>query len=451
MTQKINVRAEIESAPIGKFHWFFGVLLGIVMFFDGYDLFNAAYVIPLVRTTWQPSSSMIGIMLSSGIAGLTIGSVLQGLLADRIGRRRVMLIALWVLTASNALLAFAVDSPVSFTVCRLILGMSLGMITPLVITYINELAPKKVANIYTTLVFIVGFSLGGIFAGIIGIALGQRYGWEWIYVVGVLCLVVSIAAQAWFPESIRYLALRGDTERVRQLLSRLRPERSGAYAAAEFEMPRPSSQAASVTVLLSPVYRRRTLISWVAGFLGLFCVHGLTGWLPTLVIQKGAGISSGFAYGSLVMVAALFGALACAWLADRINSRAISMAVGYVFAGVAMICLGMYSNQWVIIGLVAATGFFLFGAQAVMNNFQAMSYQTEVRGTGVGVAIALNRVGGILGPFLIGVLHSIHPAPKYTFFALAAALFLAAVTVSFARRNMVSTDSAPDSLAQLQH
>jgi len=127
------------------------------------------------------------------------------------------------------------------------------------------------------------------------------------------------------------------------------------------------------------------------------------------------------------------------------------MAVGYVFAGVAMICLGMYSNQWVIIGLVAATGFFLFGAQAVMNNFQAMSYQTEVRGTGVGVAIALNRVGGILGPFLIGVLHSIHPAPKYTFFALAAALFLAAVTVSFARRNMVSTDSAPDSLAQLQH
>src|SRR5262249_50430580 len=140
-------------------------------------------VIPLVRHAWQPSPAMIGMMLSSGIVGLSIGSVLQGLIADRIGRRKVMLGALWTLTAASALLATAVHSAVAFALARLVLGMALGMVTPLALTCINEWAPRRNANTFATWVFQFGFSAGGIFAGIAGLTLTSRLGWQSLYFV----------------------------------------------------------------------------------------------------------------------------------------------------------------------------------------------------------------------------------------------------------------------------
>jgi len=437
MTQPINPLEEVSGASIGKFHWAFGILIGLIMLFDGYDLFNAAYVIPLVAKTWKPEPTMIGIMLSSGIVGLSIGSVLQGVLADRIGRRKVLLLALGVLTACNVILAVAVNSPLSFAFCRMILGTALGMITPLVITYINEWAPKKLSNTFTIWSFQVGFSIGGILAGVVGITMGQSFGWQSIYFVGTGSLLVALLAYFRLPESIQYLVLRRENEKVRELLISLRPERAEIYRTATFTHNKPVASVGSVKTLLSPVYRRATLINWVAGFLSLFCIHGLTGWLPSMVIQRGEAISSGFAYGSLIMIASLFGGLSSGWFADRVGSRVKAMIVWYIAAAVAMLFLAVYSDRMMMIVFVAAAGFFVFGAQAVMNNFQVMSYPTEIRGTGMGIAVGLNRVGGILGPFLIGVLHTVSPDPFLTFVGLAVSLLLTAICVSLSKKSGV--------------
>lgn len=434
MSTGINPLEEVRSAPIGRFHWTFGILIGFVMLFDGYDLFNAAYVIPLVAKTWKPDPTTIGIMLSSGIVGLSLGSVLQGLLADRFGRRKVLLWALFLLTACNLCLAALVSSPLSFAASRMVLGTALGMITPLVITYINEWAPKKKSNTFTIWTFQVGFSIGGILAGVIGITMGQRLGWQSIYVVGSASLLVAIYAYYRLPESIQYLAVREDHEKIRSLLISLRPERAELYRNASFTRIRSEEQRGSIKTLLVPAYRRATLINWVAGFLSLFCIHGLTGWLPSMVIQRGEAISSAFGYGSLIMLASLFGGMSSGWFADRVRSRVKAMVVWYVAAAVAMVALAMFSERYMMIVFVAAAGFFVFGAQAVLNNFQVMSYPTEVRGTGMGIAVGINRVGGIMGPFLIGLLHTISPDPSVTFAGLAAALVLAALCVSLSKR-----------------
>ncbi|WP_343652727.1 MFS transporter [Herbaspirillum sp.] len=434
MSTSINPLEEVGSAPIGKFHWTFGILIGFVMLFDGYDLFNAAYVIPLVAKTWKPDPTTIGIMLSSGIVGLSLGSVLQGLLADRFGRRKVLLWALFLLTACNLCLAALVNSPLSFAVSRMVLGTALGMITPLVITYINEWAPKKKSNTFTIWTFQVGFSIGGILAGVIGITMGQQLGWQSIYVVGSASLLVAIYAYYRLPESIQYLAVREDHEKIRKLLISLRPERTELYRNASFTRIRSEEKRGSIKTLLAPAYRRATLINWVAGFLSLFCIHGLTGWLPSMVIQRGEAISSAFGYGSLIMLASLFGGVSSGWFADRVGSRVRAMVVWYVAAAIAMVALAMFSERYMMIVFVAAAGFFVFGAQAVLNNFQVMSYPTEVRGTGMGIAVGINRVGGIMGPFLIGLLHTISPDPSVTFSGLAVALMLAALCVSLSKR-----------------
>ncbi|MFL9879779.1 MFS transporter [Herbaspirillum rhizosphaerae] len=433
MKTMLNPLDEVGGAPIGRFHWTFGILIGFVMLFDGYDLFNAAYVIPLVAKTWKPDPTMVGIMLSSGIVGLSLGSVLQGLLADKFGRRKVLVAALFLLTICNVILALVVTSPWSFAFSRMALGTALGMITPLVITYINEWAPKKQSNTFTIWTFQVGFSLGGISAGIVGITLGQHFGWQSIYIVGSASLLVAIYGWLRLPESIQFLALRGEEEKIRKLLCKLRPDRTQIYRDAGFINAKAAEKRGSIKVLLSQKYRRATLINWVSGFLSLFCIHGLTGWLPSMVIQRGEAVSSAFAYGSLIMVASLFGGMSSGWFADKVHSRIKAMVVWYAAAAVAMAFLAMFSERYMMIFFVAAAGFFVFGAQAVLNNFQVMSYPTEVRGTGMGIAVGVNRLGGIMGPFLIGVLHTINSDPSTTFIGLGVALLLAALSVSLGR------------------
>jgi MFS family permease len=447
----IDVREELAQARVGTFHLRFAVLVAFIMFFDGYDLFNAAYVIPLIRKLWQPSPSMIGIMLSSGIVGLSIGSVLQGLLADRIGRRKVMLIALWTLTLASGLLATVVDSALGFAVVRLMLGTALGMVTPLALICINEWAPRRNANTFATWVFQFGFSAGGIFAGIAGMTLTPRFGWQSLYFVGVLSAAVAAAAMKWLPESAQYLTLRGRDEEVLAMLCKVRPEQAHIYRQARIRPMHKASRAGAIGELLSPLYRRNTIVHWIAGALSLFCIHGLTGWLPSLVVAKGQAVSSAFAYGTLVMIASVFGGISMGWLADRLRSRIRAMIIGFAMAAVFMGSLATTLGKPEAIVLIAATGFFVFGAQAVLNNYQAMTYRTEVRGTGMGVAVGLNRVGGILGPVIVGVVASINPDPFYTFAVFAGSLVLAALVISLGRVEIASLPATSDNDAAGDH
>ncbi|WP_296950587.1 MFS transporter [uncultured Massilia sp.] len=427
MATTFDVREEIESAAISRFHWKLGTLIGIIMFFDGYELFNAAYAIPLILKSWHPGPTDIGMMLSSGIVGLSIGSILQGVLADRFGRRKVMLCALYGLGLASLSLAAIADSPLTFAGFRLCLGTALGMITPLVIAYINEWAPRRSANVYTIWVFQFGFSLGGIMAGAAGAVLAPSFGWQAIYYAGALSILVAVAAQAWLPESAQYLAARRDFTGIGRILGQLHPARRHLYHDAQFTLAGRAGKP-SVRILLQPPYRARTLAAWLSGALSLFCIHGLTGWLPTLLVQRGEAMSSAAAYGTMIMTASLFGGLGSGWLADRVKSRVVAMVVWFALAALSLLALGYASGPFTMMALVAAAGFFVFGGQSVQNNFIASIYPTEVRSTGVGLAVAINRIGGMLGPVVIGFVKSIDPDPIYTFDVLAAAMFLACLS-----------------------
>jgi AAHS family benzoate transporter-like MFS transporter/AAHS family 4-hydroxybenzoate transporter-like MFS transporter len=387
MNQTINVATEMAEARLSSVHLRFAALIGAILFVDGYDLFNAAYVAPYIRKEWALTAPQIGMMLSIGLAGLAGGALIQGPLADRFGRRLLTVSAVWLLGAASLGLAFLVQDFATFCALRFVLGLALGMLSPLAFVYINEWAPRSCANRFSTWAFVIPFSLGGIFAGLAGMAIGPVAGWRGLYLVAGIAIPIAIVAQMILPESVRFLAARQRWDAVRRVLATVRPERAAAYADGRFITGEAESARIGPWTVLSSKYLAATLAIWVGGALSLLCIHGLTGWLPSIVLAEGGAVRTAFGYGALLMTMQIFGGVTGGWLADRFGRLSV-ICWGFVGGGVSLLALAGTIEGAHAVFAVAATGFFIFGAQAVLNNHIAQTYDTGIRSTGVGVAVA---------------------------------------------------------------
>jgi AAHS family benzoate transporter-like MFS transporter/AAHS family 4-hydroxybenzoate transporter-like MFS transporter len=432
----VNAETETRGAPFGRFHVRLALILGAVLFVDGYDLFNAAYVAPYIREEWGLNDPQIGLMLSLGIFGLAIGALLQAPIVNRFGLRKATAAGVLVLGAASFLLATTAHDFVTFCLFRVLLGISLGMLSPLAFVYVNQWAPAQRANLFATITFTLPFSLGGIAAGLAGLAIAPQFGWRGLYMLAaLLALPIGLLCLFTLPESASRLIRLGRLDDLRRQLTALRPERSACYAAATSftESADVATERPRFGQLLRPSFRRRTIGIWTASALSLLCLHGLSGWLPSILISQGAAISSAFGYGVLLMSMQIVGGGAFGWASD-IFGRPRVMAVGFIGGAAALLGLSQLVGTNFTFVAVAAAGFFIFGTQAVMNNFTAMSYPPALRSTGTGAAVAFSRIGGIAGPLVIGWAQGAYGQIWFTLAILAAAQLAASIIIAgFAR------------------
>ena len=430
----IDVRAEIANAPIGPYHRFLALLIGTVVFFDGYDTFNPAYVIHYVAKPWHLAPSQAGLLVSSGLIGFMVGALLQGKFSDRYGRRATLLAALWVATIFSFATAAFANSFLSFCGLRLLTGLGLGTLLPLGVTYVNEYAPRRLANTFSMWGWALGWASGGIVASAIGIYLTPSLGWQALYYAASLSIVLVLICHVALPESIQFSAMRGNGQGIAGIRSRLNPSQSSRYAAAgeTFVFPEPSDRPASVSLLMSTRYRRTTLAVWLSAFFILFAIFGLSGWVPTAMMQRGEGFATSFSFGALIQAMAFVGSLLCGYLADRGGKDRQAMALWW-FGGAASVATLVLVNVHVLNFIcVGAAGFCILGGQNVLNNFTAASYDTEVRGTAVGMMLGVGRAGGILGPFVTGLLQQHTPGTTGLFVAISTASLIGSIAIAFA-------------------
>jgi MFS family permease len=425
----IDVNKELAEARVSPLHIQLGVIMAMLTFFDGYDTFNPAYVIHYVMGPWGLAPGQAGLLVSSGLVGFLIGAGIHGLIADRYGRRVTLLGGLWITSAFTLATPIVGDSFVSFLLVRVFTGIGLGVLLPLATTYINELAPRRLANRFSLWGVALGWAAGGTFAGIVGVFLTPTFGWQVLYWVGSLSIPLTIVLHFILPESVKFLAARGRIEEIKGLLSRLRPERATIYANAQLEVHPVPVRKNSIAALLTPGYRRKTLTIWGAAFLSLFCIFGLTGWIPTVMMQRGETFAASFGFGALMQVMSFLGGLACGHLADRRGVSRGMLSTWWALGGLAVLALIPFNIQTVNIISVAAAGFFIIGAQFVLNNFTAASYETNVRATAVGMMLSVGRVGAILGPFVAGQLQQTFHGPTAMFLTIGAAALVAASAI----------------------
>jgi AAHS family 4-hydroxybenzoate transporter-like MFS transporter len=430
----IDVREEISGAPIGRYHIFLALLIGLVVFFDGYDTFNPAYVIHYVAKPWHLAPGQAGLLVSSGLIGFMIGSLLQGKFSDRYGRRATLLGALWIVTVFSFLTAALGRSFLTFCGLRLLTGLGMGALLPLGVTYVTEYAPRRLANTFAMWGWSLGWATGGIVAAAIGIYLTPIFGWQALYYSASLSIVLVLVCHAVLPESLQFSAMRADWRGIAQVLCRLNPAQSRRYSAddAQFTFPEPSDRRASVSLLLSPQYRRTTLSVWMAAFFILFGIWGLSGWVPTAMMQRGEGFATSFSFGALIQAMAFVGGLLCGYVADHASKDREAMAVWWLGGALSVGMLALFNVHSLNVICVGAAGFCILGGQNVLNNFTAASYETEVRGTGVGMMLGVGRAGGILGPYVTGLLQQHTAGTAGLFVAIGAASLVGGIAILFA-------------------
>ena len=432
--QLIDIQEELAEAKVGKFHWRLGAMMGLLTLFDGYDTFNPAYVIHYVARPWGLQAGQAGLLISSGLVGFLIGAAIHGIVADRLGRRGTLLGGLWITSIFTLLTATMADSFLSFCMLRILTGVGLGVLLPLATTYINELAPRRVANTFALWGVALGWALGGTLAGVAGVFATPVFGWTALYWIGSLSFLLLPFMHLMLPESPKFLALQGRTGEIRDLLAKLRPERAGAYLAAEIPVGQPERPVNSVAALLHGKYRRTTLAIWGSAFLSLFSIFGLSGWIPTVMMQRGETFAASFGFGALMQIMSFVGALVLGHLVDRFGSNRGLLAVWWAIGGVAVLSLVVLNDHIVNVTSVAAAGFFIIGAQFVLNNFTAGSYETGVRATAVGMELGVGRVGAILGPFVAGALQQFYQSPTPMFVSIGLSAIAAGTIILLARR-----------------
>lgn len=427
---EIDVHEELAGAAVTPLHKILGVLITLITLFDGYDTFNPAYVIHYVMQPWGLVPSQAGLLVSSGLVGFLFGAMSHGMAADRFGRRSTLLAGLWIVNVLTLLTALFATDFISFCALRFVTGLGLGVLLPLGTTYINELAPQRVSNRFSLWGVTLGWSLGGVFASLVGVFLTPQYGWQILYFVGALSIPLTLVVHAMLPESPKFLAAHGRIVELRALLSRLRPERAAVYQRASLRAAEKSARQNTIAALLAPRYRRVSLTIWLTAFLSLFAIFGLTGWIPTVMLKRGETFAASFGFGALMQATSFIGGLSLAMLADRgFAGTPRLLGSWWAIGGLAVAALVFVNGHGFNLAIVAIAGFCIIGAQHVLNNFTANSYETGFRASGVGMELGVGRVGAILGPYVIGLLQQVTGGPDAVFWAIGGAAVVAALVI----------------------
>jgi AAHS family 4-hydroxybenzoate transporter-like MFS transporter len=394
-SQPINVTAFIDRQPLSAFQVTIVVLCFLIVAVDGFDTAAIGFIAPAIRAEWNLTPAHLAPLFGAGLGGLMAGAFLFGPLADRFGRKSVLVLSVLFFGAASLASAWSGDLA-TLIALRFLTGLGLGGAMPNAITLTSEFCPDKRRSFLVTTMF-CGFTLGSAFGGLASAALIDAFGWRSVLVAGGVLPLALAAVLAWvLPESVRYLVTAGkQRQRIAATLQRIAPQadlRDATFMVAE---QRPAGSP--VRHLFRPELLRGTLLFWLTFFMSLLVIYLLSSWLPTLLRSTGQSMRTAALVTTMFQVGGTVGAITLGWLMDRINPHYV-LAASYSLAGVCITLVGSVAAAPVAAGAaVFCAGFCISGSQVGANALSAGFYPTDCRATGVSWANAVGRMGSVIG------------------------------------------------------
>ncbi|MEK7414751.1 MAG: MFS transporter, partial [Planctomycetota bacterium] len=278
----MNIAQAIDESKLGSFQFGVFILCGICLIVDGFDVQAMGYVAPALIQDWKLPNVMMAPVFSAALVGVLIGSFVFSMLADRIGRRPVMIGAtlfFGVMTLATA----QADSVEELRWLRFVAGLGLGGIMPNAVALCGEFSSRS-SRVLVMMLVGNGFTVGAALGGFIAAWLIPNYGWRSVfYLGGTIPLVIALVMLVWLPESLQFLSLKGKaTTRIARTLRRLDPTRV-EMKGAEYFVPEAARGGSSLAQLFQEGRATGTALLWTTSFMNLLNMYFLSSWLPTVM------------------------------------------------------------------------------------------------------------------------------------------------------------------------
>ena len=415
---RVDIPELLANSQLGPLQKRVFLLCALCLIIDGFDVQAMGYVAPAVFGELGIGMPALGNLLAAANVGVLIGSLVFSPVADKIGRRPVLIGATLFFAVLTLVTAYA-QSLNQLLWLRFIAGIGMGCIIPNATALVGEFSPAK-RRVTLMMTITVGFTAGAALGGFVAAALIDTFGWRSVFIVGgAIPLGIALAMMTSLPESLQFLAVRRtNPAALRKWLGKLDPTLTVGDAT-EFVANEPSKGGVPFVHLFRDGRGVVTILLWIVNFMNLVSLYSLAGWLPTIMTSLGVARPTAVLVGTVLQVGGTIGTFGLAWLIARkgfIPMLTISFAIAA--ASIAVIgspaVIGALPLLFVV---VFVAGWCVVGSQPGLNALAATYYPTYLRSTGVGWALGVGRIGSIVGPLVGGLLLSQNTPMRDVFWA----------------------------------
>jgi len=393
----IDIRALINQGALSRYQKRIIALSFAVVAMDGMDIALMGFIAPALKTAWGVTNHQLGAVISAALIGLALGAMFAGPLADRFGRRVIIISSVFFFGLWTLATAFSqnLDQIMLF---RFLTGLGLGAAMPNVGTLVAEYSPERKRAFLITVVF-CGFTFGAATGGFAASWLIPNFGWHAVLVLGgVLPLLLVPLLLRGLPESVRFMMTRNaPAAEIRAIVQKMHP--GCVNDESRFTRSESVASEGAIKVVLSRRYAFGSMMLWGSYFMGLFLVYLIGSWLPSLVKDVGMTVTQAALVTAMYQAGGTVGSLFAGWMMDRFNAN-LALAAIYFTGAIATVCIGYAPpDAWVLSAIAFCSGFCLNGANTGMNALSASYYPTHARATGSSWMHGVGRVGAILSAF----------------------------------------------------
>jgi MFS transporter, AAHS family, 4-hydroxybenzoate transporter len=440
--KKINIGELLDNSRIGPLHIQVFTLCMICLVMDGFDVQAMGYTAPAVLKEWKVAAgAQMGQVFAAANVGVLIGSLTFSMVADKIGRRPVLIGATIFFSVMTIATGYFATNMRELLILRAISGLGLGCIIPNATALIGEFSPKR-SRVALVMGITVGFTAGAAIGGFVAAWMIPAFGWRSVFYFGGAIPLAGAIAMIWgLPESLQFLAVR--RRRLDQLarwLKKLDPTLRIDHTT-EYVTNEVSHGGIPIVHLFHDGRAMTTLLLWVVNFMNLLNLYSLSNWLPTVVTGMGYDQRTAVLVGAILQTGGTIGTYGLAWLISR-KGFVPMLTATFAMATISIALIGQPGITLAVLTLIVfVAGWCVIGGQPGINTLAATYYPTYLRSTGVGAGLGVGRLGAIIGPYIGGTLIGWQWGPQQLFWA--AAIPAAISTLAMATLTLAMKSQAP--------
>jgi MFS transporter, putative metabolite:H+ symporter len=404
LTPELIGRA-IDRTPLNSALIFIIGVAAAGFFFDSFDIVIVSYALPVIRKEFDLSPQQVGLIGSSALAGMGLGSWIWGWVADRWGRRVVFASTVLMFSLCTGIAGLSMS--LGFIIgARFLTGLGLGGMVPIDQALVAEFAPARIRGRVSAMLPLC-WPIGMFAAAGASLAILPYFGWRWLFALGVLPAILVFFIRRGVPESPRWLADQGRDEAARHSL---------AYAGVTGEAieqarreiatlpPRPPEPEPTFRDLFTPEYGRRVIHTWMLWFCANFSATAFSVWLPSIyATYYHINLTRTLQYTFIVAGTQVMGRVLAFSLIDLFGRKTL-MVTGYAIAGCAALLFTQATTEATLLMTAMLYAFFADIGSLAMTVYTPEVYPVRIRGKGTAIAMGWGRFGGMVSPIVAGFL-----------------------------------------------